>query len=186
MSTALETCTCCSTRWPVVPTPDVAQRTAPGLAFAAEMTAASVSPASARVPTTSTGVIITLITGVTSLSGSKPVGPSSGAIVSGLTAENTSVRPSGGARFRDSIATTPPAPPRFSTITGTPSCVAARSASARAIESLTPPGGYATRIASGPPDGAGPAQSNAVANAQSISPTLNRTRRELQSTVGHR
>ena len=72
------------------------------------------------------------------------------AIVSGLTAEKTSVRPSGGACLSDSMATTPPAPGRLSTITGVPSCSAARSASARAIASLTPAGGYATRMRTGP------------------------------------
>ena len=62
-------------------------------------------------------------------------------IVSGLIAEKTSVRPSGGTCLSDAMATTPPAPGRLSTITGVPSCGAARSASARAIASLTPPGG---------------------------------------------
>ncbi|MNU86774.1 hypothetical protein D3C71_765470 [compost metagenome] len=56
--------------WPMVATPEVAQRTAPGWRRASAISSAKPRPAKAGVPTTSTGVRITLATGTKARSGS--------------------------------------------------------------------------------------------------------------------
>ena len=70
MSVRLCMRTCASTMWPMVATPDVAQRTAPGRLRACAISAPKPRPSKAGVPTTSTGVRITLATGTKARCGS--------------------------------------------------------------------------------------------------------------------
>ena len=59
------------------------------------------------------------------------------------------VSPSGALRTTVSTPTLPPAPVRFSTVTGWPSFSCIRSASTRATTSVAPPGGKGTTMRSG-------------------------------------
>ena len=56
--------------WPMVATPEVAHRTAPGWLRASAISSWKPRPAKAGVPTTSTGVRITLATGAKARNGS--------------------------------------------------------------------------------------------------------------------
>ena len=94
-----------------------------GGALACATTSANCAPEKAGVPTSTTGVNITLATGTMSRSGSYPTAPRCGRRVSGLTAEKASVCPSAADRASACIPTLPPPPARCSTRTGTPNVV---------------------------------------------------------------
>ena len=121
----------CSTAWPVVPSPVVAQRMPPGMPRASASMPSKSAAFSAGVPTSSMGVRITPATGVTEAA-ARPTA---------VAAAKTRVRPSGALRASSSSATVPLAPGRLSTITAVPHCCASCSARARATMSLTPPAG---------------------------------------------
>ena len=88
MSTLARALICSSVMWPTVASPDVAQRTAPGLARAAASSEAKSLPSNAGVASSTTGENITLTTGTMSLSGSYPTLPMCGLSTSGLIAAN--------------------------------------------------------------------------------------------------
>ncbi len=70
MSTLARALICSSVMWPIVARPEVAQRTAPGLARAAASSALKSLPSNAGVASRTTGENMTLTTGTMSLSGS--------------------------------------------------------------------------------------------------------------------
>lgn len=107
---------------------------------------AKVRRCKAGVPTSSIGVRITPATGVTRCGPAEPWPASADSIETALAAPKPSVCPSGALPASNRIASVPAAPERFSTRMGTPNCVARRSANPRATWSLTPPGGWATRM----------------------------------------
>ena len=91
----------------------------------------------------------TIVTGLTSLIGSKLVFITSGISVRMLLAVTMIVWPSGGAAFSACTAIAPPAPGLFSTITGWPISLEIDSARMRATTSIVPPGGAGTMIFTG-------------------------------------
>ena len=141
MSAPVPAFTCSSTMWPSEAGPDVAQRTAPGLALAASISALKSLAASAEVPSSSTGEAMTLTTGTMSLTGSNGDLPRCGLSTSGLMAAKPRLWPSGAALATASMPMLPLAPALLSTTTLWPSTGARRSASRRATLSATPPGG---------------------------------------------
>ena len=122
---------------PMVPTPEVAQRSPPGVLRASSTMAAKLRAASDGVPSSSSGVCMIALTGATD----GGAWPKSGDSASGLIAQKQSMLPSGAARATSNMATLPPAPGRFSTTMDRSSTGASRRASTRATVSLTPPGG---------------------------------------------
>ena len=87
MSTPAPAFTCSSTMWPSDAGPDVAQRSAPGLALAAATSSLKSLAASAGVPSSSTGEAMTLATGAMSPAASKGDLPRCGFSTNGLMAE---------------------------------------------------------------------------------------------------